>query len=214
MSRTNQRAYKNLPMPSQSRGKAYGKLNILWKLLRPDLDGEDADTMRAERLQWIKNFLGLQKLDSTKDLSDAQLGRVLDEMTHLTGQKPKTPPSVQTSANVSFIAPPTKAIQSASDNSENVVYLSAERASEEQKFTIRKLLEFLEWTEEYSANYLIKRGFPSDINALRFKKAHPLTMILLNSAAHKDLKSKGLKTGRTETAKHIKFIKKTLQIGE
>ncbi len=205
MPTTNQRTYNSYSMSSQSRSKAYGALNILWKKMRPDLHFEDKETVREERLVWIANLLGLKKLDSTKTLTDKQIGLVLAEMKHLTGETPKTP-------QITPKPPPSAIVGIVETGADNVVYLSAERASDEQIYTLRKLLEFLDWSEEYQTEFLTKRGFPADISALRFKKAHPLMMLLLNSAAHKDLKAQGKQTGRKETAKHIPIIKRKLQI--
>lgn len=193
-------------MPIQSRNSAYAALNILWLQMRPDLKWESKDVIREERLIWIAGLLGLKReLKSTKDLTDGQIGLVLDEMKRLTGSGrhiPQAPATPQQTNVIKFPKP------------DNVVYLSAERASEEQIYTIRKILEYLGWSEEVKTDFLTKRGFPVDISKLRFKKAHPLMMILLNAAAHKDLKANGKPTGRAACGAHIKIIKRKLQIGD
>jgi len=185
-------------MSPQSRNGAYAAINILWLQMRPDLKWESKDDIRAARLEWIQNFLDLKReLKSTKDLTDGQIGLLLDEMKRLTGQSVKQSPTA---------VPPSGA--------DNVTFLSAFRASEEQKHTLRKLFDFLQWSEDYKTEFLKKRKFPAEVSSLTFRKANSLTMILLNSAAHKDLKAQSKPTGRAATAAHIKNIKRKLQIGD
>lgn len=189
------------PMPPQSRHKAYAAINISWQQMRPDLHLESKEDIRAEMLTWIPAFLGLRKLDSIKDLSDGQIGRILDEMKRLTGQSSPKP------NNSPFGKKPN--LQLVTDGAE-VIHL----ASEEQQFTAQKLFEFLGWSVESKEKFLRERFNCPKVAMLKFEKANSLMMILLNIAAHVDLKAKGLKTGRAETAKHIKFIKSKLQIGD
>jgi hypothetical protein len=98
-----------------------------------------------------------------------------------------------------------------------VEYLSANEVSEEQEFTIGKLFEYLGWGEEGKTDFLLKRKFPQKISALSFKKAHSLTMLLLNIAAHKDLKKlhgADVKISRQMTAKYIPTLKRKLNIDQ
>lgn len=194
-------------MSPESRNRSYAAINISWQKMRPDLHFESKEIIREEMLSWIVSFLQIKKLDSIKNLSDGQIGRVLDEMRNLSGEASEKKTDTKFKKNIK-VAP----------SSGNVVNLAQFKrqhyATEEQKYTLGKIIDFLGWSEETLKNFLIKRKFGESIEKLAFKKANSLTMILLNSAAHKDLKAKGLKTGRAETAKHIKFIKRKLQIGD
>lgn len=191
-------------MSVQSRNSGYAAMNILWLQMRPDLKWESRDVIREERLIWIADLLGLKReLKSTKDLTDGQIGIVLDEMKRLTGGDkavPKVPAKIQPNNVVQFPAPPGA----------EIIHL----ASEEQQYTAQKLFDFLGWTAPAKEKFLRERFDCPNVRMLTFKKANSLMMILLNIAAHADLKSKGLPTGRKETAKQIKEIKRRLQIGD
>lgn len=193
-------------MSSQSRNSAYAAINILWLQMRPDLRGEDKETIRDERLAWFASFLGIRgELKSTKDLTDGQIGMVLDEMKRMTGQPQQKPTQSPFTANRAKLLPSVP-----SPSGADVIHL----ASEEQQFTAQKLFDYLGWTAPAKEKFLRDRFNCPNVRMLTFAKANSLMMILLNIAAHADLKSKGKKTGRTETAKHIKEIKRHLQIGD
>jgi hypothetical protein len=202
MSTARKYAYNGRSMSQQSRNGAYAAMNIMWLQMRPDLQWESKDVIREERLIWIQTFLGLKRgLKSTTDLNDKQIGVVLEEMRRLTGTSSPKP------NNTPFGKKPDLKIPSCGAD---VIHL----ASEEQQFTARKLFEFLGWNVERIEEFLRDRFNCPNVAMLRFNKANSLMMILLNIAAHADLKAKGLPTGRAATAKHIKFIKKKLQIGD
>lgn len=188
-------------MSPASRKKAYAAINITWANLRPDLKWEAKEEVRQQLLEWIIRLLGLKKLDSIKDLSDGQIGKALEEMKRLSGKN-------------NSIENPQSAIPNPKSN-DNIVYLSAFRASEEQKYTLGKILDYIGWSEEAKTRFLEKRGFPSDINLLPFKKANSLTIILLNIAADKDLRAQGeAKITRQMTAKYIPVLKKKLGVDQ
>lgn len=201
MSTARNRAFNQRSMSPQSRNGAYAAMNIMWLQMRPDLQWETKDVIREERLVWIAEFLGLKRgLKSTTTLTDKQIGVVLEEMRRLTGSVPKAPAKTRAANIVEFPNP----------NGADVIHL----ASEEQQFTVRKIIEFLGWNVERTEEFLRDRFNCPNVAMLRFEKANSLMMILLNIAAHADLKAKGMMTGRAATAKHIKFIKKKLQIGD
>lgn len=198
-------AFNNNSMSRESRSRAYAAINILWNQMRPDLRFEAKSDVRDERLAWIASFLGLKKLDSTTKLTDGQIGKVLDEMKRMTGQASTKKPESNTKFqffNNSIIS------KNAPSDGAEVIHL----ATEAQQFTARKLFDFLGWSVERKEEFLRDRFNCPNVPMLTFKKANALLMILLNTAAHVDLKAKGKKTGRAETAKHIPILKKKLQI--
>lgn len=191
--------FSDAAIANQWRRKAYAAININWLQMRPDLKFEDKDTIRDERLAWIASFLNLKKLDSTTDLSDKQIGLILDEMRNLTGTK--QPNSVQSSGNVVSIEQ----------------FKRQHYASDEQKYTLDKIIKHIGWTNEQTENFLKKRKFAASLEKLSFKNANSLTMILLNIAADKELRRAlppETKISRQMTAEHIPTLKKKLQIGD
>ncbi len=219
-------------MSRQSRNGAYAALNILFKQMRPDLDLEDKDTIRAERLKWIKNFLGLRKLESTTDISDPQIGRVLEEMRRLTGKANESafrkihkipestdlvsiiPHDVRQRAKLrqeELIAEGKLVRYEPPAGGAEIFHLS----SPEQRFTLRKLEDYLGWTPERRANFLKPRFKATTFEMLRFDQATALTIQMLNIAAHRDLKKSlgaDVKISRKMTAKYIPVLKQKLGI--
>lgn len=193
-------AVANKPMSPDSRKRAIAAIQIMWQQMRPDLHG-DREALREERLTWISSFLDLKKpITSVTKLSDGQIGLLLEEMKRLTGDaKPKT-------AGDARFARPCPALASPSGG--DVIHLS----TEEQQFTAQKIFDFLGWNVEKKEQFLRDKFNCPNVRMLTFKKANSMMMILLNIAAHIDLKAKGRKTGRAETAKHIKAIKRRLKI--
>ncbi|MDQ3132419.1 MAG: hypothetical protein M3Q99_16855 [Acidobacteriota bacterium] len=194
-------------MSRQSRGRAYAAINILWQQMRPDLRFEDKDVIRDERLSWIGDFLGLEKLDSTTKLSDKQIGMLLEEMKRLTGQASKTPENNTKFGKSQNI-----------NNSENAQPDGAEiihLAGEEQIYTINKLVGSIGWTEDGFREFLFQKFRRRSPRMLTFKKANSLMMILLNIAADKHLRAQGkTKISRQMTAEYIPVLKRKLQIGD
>lgn len=202
MSAARKQSYNPRPMSRESRTGAYAAMNILWLKMRPDLRFEDKQTIRDERLTWITSFLGLEKdLKTAVDLTDGQIGLVLDEMKRMTGSgntsSPQTPVN-QTTGNVVSLQQ----------------FKLQHYGSEEQKYTLGKIILYLKWTDEQTSNFLKKRKFGESIEKISFKNANSLTMILLNIAADKDLRILGeKKVSRKMTAEYIPLLKKKLQIG-
>lgn len=207
MSTARKYAANSRAMSPQSRHAAYAAINITWQQMRPDLKFEAKEIVREEMLAWCASFLALKKLDSIKDLSDGQIGRVLDEMKRMTGQQPQPKPD-QKSPFTSRCGK-LRAVEPPGTGAE-IIHLT----SEEQLFTLQKLETFIGWTAERRENYLQPRFQRKNFQMLTFKQANTLMMQMLNIAAHKDLKAQGKPTGRAATAKHIKIIKKKLQIGD
>lgn len=201
MTAARKNSFNQRSMSVQSRNSAYAAINILWLQMRHDLRFESKDVIRDERMTWIAGFLGLKKLDSTKDLSDRQIGFVLEEMRRLTGQaskQQKAPQNSEISNNPINSAKPA-----------DVIHL----ASEEQVFTINKLVGAIGWSEEGFRDFLFRKFRRRSPQMLTFKNATALTMILLNIAADKELRAQGkTKISRKMTAVYIPVLKRKLGI--
>lgn len=210
MSTARKYAVNNRSMSAESRRSAYGKINILWKQMRPDLHFETKDIVREERLAWIASFLGLKRLESTTTLTDGQIGKVLDEMQKMSGQASiKTQKSNTKFQNNVIFGNPEKV----SSNGADVIHLT----SKEQLFTLEKLETYLGWTAERREKYLKPRFKAVSFQMLKFAQANALMIQMLNIAAHKDLKNKhgrDAKITRQMTAKYIPGLKRKLQIGD
>lgn len=194
-------------MSRQSRNNAYAAININWQQMRPDLRFEPADVIRDERLAWIANFLGLKKLDSTTELSDKQIGLLLDEMRRMTGRAPKQTAAPLTDTNV--VQFPNQQRRTTELGDAEVVHL----AGEAQIFTINKIVGFIGWSEEHFREFLFNRFRRRSPRLLKFKECNSLMMILINIAADKDLRALGkAKISRAMTAAHIPEIKRKLEI--
>ena len=201
-------------MSPQSRNSAIAAVQICWKQMRPDLHG-DKDALREERLTWISNFLQLRRpLESVKDLSDGQMLLVLDEMKNMTGAKsePKKPIEPPRQGNVvSMIGHLARKSPASIPALTATVFLT----SDEQFYTLDKLVNFIGWNEEQTENFLKKRNFAPSLKMQKFDRANALTMILLNIAADKELRAQGkTKISRAMTAKYIPVLKKKLGIDQ
>jgi hypothetical protein len=212
MPRANQKPFNRHSMSIQSRNKSYGVINILWNKMRPDLRFEDKEMIREERLAWIAEFLGLNKLESTKSLTDAQIGRVLDEMKRLTGQP------VKTRQNATMPQPPTHSgilgvVQTSASGEAEILHLT----TPEQLFTLEILEAHIGWTVQQRENYLKPRFNRTSFQTLKVAQANSLTMQLLTIAAQKDLKSilgPNVKISRQQISKYIPTLKKQLGIDQ
>ncbi len=200
-------AFSNRSMSVESRRSAYGKINILWKQMRPDLHFETKDVVREERLAWIASLLGLKRLESTTTLTDGQIGLVLDEMQKMSGQASKQPENntkfKQFNNSINSDIPPSSGA--------DVIHLT----SKEQLYTLEKLETHIGWTAERREKYLKPRFNRTNFKMLKFAQANALTIQMLNIAAHKDLKQKhgsDTKITRQMTAKYIPVLKRKLDI--
>ncbi len=210
MATAKKRPFNNRSMSSQSHNKAIAAIQILWKQMRPDLVF-DKEGSREERLAWIAQFLGIKReLKSITDLSDTQLGLVLEEMRRLTGQ----PAKPRQNAAKSQTAPASDifgVVQNSPSGGAEIIHLT----TEEQLFTLKKLEAHIGWTDAHRENYLKPRFHRTNFRTLKFDQANALIMQMLTIAAHKDLKSslgREKKITRQMTAKYIPTLKKKLRI--
>lgn len=209
MATAKKQPFNNYSMSRESRSKAYGKINILWKQMRSDLRFEDKDTIRDERLTWIAEFLGLKKLDSTTKLSDKQIGLVVEEMMRLTGQAPKTRQNAPKSQPSGILS----VVETSSTGGAEIIHLT----TPEQLFTLEKLEAHIGWTVEQRENYLKPRFKRTNFRTLKFAQANALIMQLMTIGTQKDLKlilGPGNSISREEIKKYIPILKKKLEIDQ
>ena len=196
----------NVNPVSNLRQKMIAAVNIEYKSFNPYV--EDKETHRAARLDFVSRILNLRRpCKSITDLSDKQLGLVLDELRLQNGQQASKTPESNTDLRFS-----QKSKNPVPEGGAEVVHL----ASEEQVFTINKLVSFIGWSEEHFREFLFKKCRRRSPRMLTFKKANGLTMILLNIAADKDLIASGAvrPISRAQIAEHIQIVKKKLQIDQ
>lgn len=202
MATAKKQTFNGRSMSVEARNSAYGAINILWAKMRPDLAGEDKDTIRAERLAWIAQFLNLKgELKSTTKLSDSQIGLILEEMRRMTGDVKQQKPKARSLGIV----------QTVPGGGAEIVHL----ASSEQVYALDLLEKHLGWTVERREDYLMPRFRRRNFRTLTFDQATALTMQMLTIAAHKDLKAQGkTKISRAQIAKYIPTLKKKLGIDQ
>lgn len=195
-------------MSAQSRNLAIAAIQICWKQMRSDLS--DKDELRAERLAWIAGFLQLARpLRSITDLSDGQMGIVLEEMRRLTGTQPKLKQPAAKLTDTNVVQFPTGKKHDAHPAESETVHL----AGEGQIYTINKLVGFIGWTDTHFREFLFNKFRRRSPRMLKFKEATSLTMILLTIAADKDLRARGeARVTRAMTTKHIPVLKRKLEI--
>lgn len=194
-----QTAKKTYPkLSGESRRRAEVAIITKFQEMHPELKFESKDVQREERLIYVAEVLGRKHpIKSLKALSDAEVHFVLNEMS---GKLKPAISSTTTAVNI---------VQTSHQHSE-IVHLT----SKEQNYAFDILFAFLEWTTEYKEDYLTKRWRRKSERMLTFSQANSLMMQLLNSAAHKDLKAMGKKTGRKENAKHIPILKRKLGLDQ
>jgi hypothetical protein len=176
-------------------------IHIKWKKLRPDLR-HDNDALRDERLAFITDTLKLKRtLNSMRELTNRQLGLVLDAMTRLESQ-PQLPDESFRRASAN---PKSEAEEG------QVIHL----ASSEQVHVIHKLLDYLGWGTEAREKFIKQRFNRSTPAMLSPKDAHSLIMILLYIAAARSIKERGnagKRVSRAQINAEIPALKERLGI--
>jgi len=163
-----------------TRARTIAAIQITWKKIRRDL--RDPEELREQRLAFMADVLKLRKpLGSTRDLTDKQLGRVLDRMRELEGQ-PELPGAQSIHAPLPFHSSAVNGVEEAAE----IIHL----ATAAQVSTIEKLLAFLGWRQAAQEAFLQKRFERSSPRLLTPAQAHSLTMILLNIGAAKEIRSR------------------------
>jgi hypothetical protein len=187
--------------PRSTRDRTIAAIHITWKKIRRDL--RDAEESREQRLAFMVGVLNLRRpIASSRDLTDRQLGKVLDRMRELERQ-PELP-GAQTIHAVT-------AEESANTGAE-IIHL----ATAAQVATIEKLLVHLGWSPEAQAGFIQKRFQRTSPRLLTPTQANSLTMILLNIAAAKAIREREdvMRVTRTMIRVEIPQLKRRLGIDQ
>jgi hypothetical protein len=167
------------------RARTIAAIHLTWKKLRRDL--HDPAESREQRLTFMAGVLKKQSLGSSRDLTDKQLGKVLDAMRDLENA-PELPgvaviheQRAKSEGQSGLLAP--GALPSAE------IYHLATAA---QVSAIDKLLTHLGWGREAKEGFLFKRFKRKSPELLSPKQANSLTMILLTIAASNAVRSRGV----------------------
>ncbi len=186
-------AQRATAVKKESRRRMIAAIQIQWKQLRPDLR-HAPDELRDERLAFCANVLNLRHpLGSVADLTDRQLGKVLDALKEMQSQ-PRLP-------NCEV---PQRPIAQA-----EIIHL----ASPEQVYTINKLLLHLGWGPDAQKAFMRRRFKRENPVHLRPREAQSLIRILFNIACSQELKERGFaKVTRKMIALQIPALKARLGI--
>ena len=177
------------------RNRMLAAINITWRNLRPDLHHSEEE-LRDERLAFITDALRLKRpLNSTRDLTERQLGTALDAMRRLESQP---------------MLPHGAAAPAAQNGGAEIVHL----ATAEQVHVINKLLDHLGWSERAREEFIKRRFRRSGPSMLSPQQANSLVMILLNIAAARAVKDRGgaARVSRRMIAMEIPALKERLGI--
>ena len=192
---------------SKARAGTIAAIHITWKKLRPDLR-HDAEALREQRLAFMAGVLK-RPVDSSRGLTDRQLGRVLDAMRDL--ERAPCLPGAQT--DYAMCRSQVAADQSEIRNPKSaIVHL----ATEAQAGAIDKLFAHLRWSPEAIESFIFKRFHRKSHRTLSPKAANSLTMILLNIAAARAIKDRtnGQRVTRQMIGAEIPAIKRLLGIDQ
>lgn len=182
--------------PASSRSRMIAAIHIEWAKIRRDLGKASHAELRDERLAYITRVLKLKRqVNSMRDLTDRQLGLVLDALRNF---QPQLPGDVAHAA-----------AQPATEGAE-IIHL----ASAEQVFTINKLLDHLGWSVDARERFIQQRFRRTSPAMLSPKQANSLTMILLNIAAQRAIRTRGIaRVSRAMIQAEIPRLKERLGIG-
>jgi hypothetical protein len=173
-------------------------LNIEWKKFYRG----DADESRDARLDWLTRKLNLRRpLESTKDLTDKQLGLALDAL-----RKAQSHPELP-GTDLLYRSP----IAEGKKEQARIIHL----ASEPQVHTLQVLFNDLGWSPAGQRKFLEARYKHGTATLLRQKEANSLIAILLNIIASRDLKAAGWgKVNRAQMKDYVPVVKKRLGIDQ
>jgi hypothetical protein len=178
---------------SPSRNRALGAIHIEFARMRRDLDREE---LRDALHQYAAEVLNLSNVETMADLTDRELGWVLDAMRKET--------AVKKSVGVSVAPPAGRVVRGKFGGRGAGEVGSAERgmrdaegaeithlASEAMVITIAKLMDFLRWDHpEKREQWLLQKFKVRSAKTLSYKKAHSCIRVLLNIAVSRDIKRK------------------------
>lgn len=160
-----------------ARAGTIAAIHITWSKIRRDLKG-DKDELRESRLQFMSQVLK-RDVKSSRDLSQAKLGKVLDAMRDLE-RSPTLPGGV----------PTVDRRQMTDGQPSSVAGQVHHLATEAQVAVIDKLFLHLGWRLESIEAFLSKRFKTKSQRMLTPAQANSLTFILLRIAASHDIKDR------------------------
>jgi hypothetical protein len=165
------------------RNRMYAKIHAIWSKLRPDLRKGSADYKEALYV-FAEAELKKPQIGSFTELTQTELGRLIDALEHEQTQPPLYPPP----ANVIAFKPRSRVEPTpAGSQQAEVNHL----ASLSQRFAINGLFGYLAWSEDWREEFLEKRFRCKRVEMLLYKQAHSCISILLRCAASKYWKSQG-----------------------
>jgi hypothetical protein len=173
-------------------------LQIEWKKFYRGDQGESRDA----RLDWLTYKLRLKRpLESTRDLSDRQIGLALDEL-----RKAQRYPMLPNAEQL-YRSP----VAEAREANAKIIHL----ASDAQVYTIQVLFHDLGWSPAGQRKFLEARYKHGTAALLKPRQAHSLIAILLNIIASRDLKTAGYsKITRAQMVAHVPEVKQRLGIDQ
>jgi hypothetical protein len=199
---------KKLPV----RNRMLSAIHVKWAQKRPDIRSDKAELAGALR-DFAAQVCELANVESLADLSDKELGFVLDAL----NGKPVAggryaQPTPTAGANVLRGTFGHKAPRSPIVDREpaEITHL----ASPGQVVTAEKLFNFVQWPLEKQEAFLERRYKTKAVSMLTFKRANGLVRILLNIAASRDIKRKmaGVKVSQAMIKAAIPELKRRLGI--
>lgn len=183
-------------VPELAKHKLIAAIQIKWKQFRPSADAEES---RAERLEYIRRFLGKRELSSVTKLTTHEMHQVLAEFDRQLTINPPTAPTAprrRSSANILRFPP---------------------KISHEQKHTLEKLASYLKYDDAYIQQFFsVRAGYKKcrTLSDLSNRQANKILFIFLRIAADAWLKNQGVEH-RTSAQINaaIPQIKRELSIG-
>lgn len=193
MQLANQATSKTPSKPARSKKDArtatIAAIHITWSKLRRDLRG-DKEELRESRLQFMSRVLN-REITTSRGLSQAKLGKVLDAMRDLESA-PLLPGGAPTVDPQPLIA----------NTPAEVHHL----ATESQVATIDKLFGCLGWSPEAIASFTGKRFNRQSPRLITPKQANSLMMILMNIAASRDIKRRW----KEDTGREVEHVSREM----
>jgi hypothetical protein len=178
-----------------ARAKTVAAIHITWGKLRRDLKG-DKDELRDSRLVFMSRVLN-RDVKSSRDLSQAKLGKVLDAMRELE-RSPVLPGVSGSEFRVSSSEPGTQ-------NSKLETQIH-HLATASQVATLDKLFVHLSWGEEAICDFVMRRFSRNTYRMITPKQANSLTMILFTIAASNNIKRRY----REETGRNVEHVSREM----
>ncbi len=162
----------------EQRRKLLAAINITWKELRSDLHHSPSE-LREARLDFASAELKIPPIGSFSELTNYQLGKVLEAM-----QREKSQPRLA-GCEVQNVQTETQA-------SAEVIHL----ASEQQAWAIGRIFRYLGWSEKGREEFFKRNFRRNNARMLTPKQAAAAIRILLGIAASRDIKARYAAKGK------------------